>query len=202
MNIREGKTMKEKGKIFVVLLALGSMLWFNQAAQAQAREEFTGSLISFNGPRLQTAFFTLRISGQTSDDEARRYLGILQENGQDRALDAVRREDLGSFSVGSQLGRTLNVVRESMVDGKRRIFIVFERWMRFAELRGGYRSQDYPFGVIELFIDPRTGRGEGTYIAAARIRYDRNSRSGQDQVEIENFATYPVKMVNVRQRIR
>ena len=194
--------MKNTGKIFVVLLAFCSGLFFNQSVSAQARDEFTGSLISYNGPQLQTAFFTLRINGQTSDADARRYLGILQENGQDRALSAIRREDLGSFSVGSQVGRTLNVVRESMVDGRRRIFIVFERWMRFAELRGGYRSQDYPFGVIELYIDPRTGRGEGTYIAAARIRYDRDNRTNQEQVEIENFATYPVKMVNVRQRSR
>ena len=53
----------------------------------------------------------------------------------------------------------------------RRIYIVFERWLQFAELRGGYRSLDYPFGYIELNIDPATGNGEGTYIAAARIRW-------------------------------
>jgi hypothetical protein len=194
--------MKEAGKIFVVFLAVCSMLLLNQTTGAQAREEYTGNLISFNGPRLVTAFFNLRINGRTSDDQARRYLGVLQESGQDRVLDAIRREDLGSFSVGNALGRRLNVVHESTVDGRRRLFIVFERWLRFAEVRGGYRSVDYPFGVIELFLDPRTGRGEGTYIAAARIRYDRNNRSGQDQVEIENFATYPVKLTNVRQARR
>jgi hypothetical protein len=190
--------MKRKGKFFGVFLMLFSILLLNQAATAQAREEYTGSAISFNGPRVATAFFNLRINGRTSDDQARRYLGVLQESGQDRVLESIRQENLGTFSVGNRVGRNLNVVHESMVDGKRRLFIVFERWTQFAELRGGYRSLDYPFGVIELFIDPNTGRGEGTYIAAARIRFDRNNRTGLDQVEIKNFATYPVKLTNVR----
>ena len=156
-------------------------------------QEYGGNAISFNGPGTATAFFNLRINGETSNEQARQYLQILQQNGQDKALDAIRKNDLGSFSFAGQIGRTLNVVRESNIDGKRRLFIVFERWERFAEVRGGYRSLDYPFGVIELYIDDATGKGEGTYIAAARIRWidDKN------QVEVENFATYPVKLTNV-----
>ncbi len=160
---------------------------------SQGSEEYAGSAISINGPRVATAFFNLRINGKTSDEQARQYLAVLQQNGQDKTLDAIRKNDLGSFSLDNQIGRTLNVVRESNVDGKRRLFIVFERWERFAELRGGYRSVDYPFGVIELYLDDATGKGEGTYIAAARIRWidDKN------QVEVENFATYPVKLTSV-----
>jgi hypothetical protein len=93
-------------------------------------------------------------------------------------------------------------VRETVVDGKRRIFIVFERWTRFAELRGGYRSLDYPFGVIELFIDERTGKGEGTYIAAARIDLDFDEKKQQYQIEVENFATFPARLLGVTRRDR
>jgi hypothetical protein len=169
----------------------------NRAARA-GKEEYTGSIISFNGPRTATAFFNLQITGQTSDEQARQYLNILRDDGQREALDAIRDNDLGSFSVGNNLGRRLNVVRESTVDGQRRIFIVFERWTQFAEQRFGTRSLDYPFGVIELYIDSRTGRGEGTYIAAARIRFDNDSKTNQQTVEIENFATYPARLTNVR----
>lgn len=185
--------MNGKHRVFVVLLALCAMLTINQTTTAQAREEYRGNLISYNGPRLQTAFFNLKITGLTSDQQANNYLGILQSRGQQQALTAISNQNLGTFSVGNGLGRTINVVRETNVEGRRRIFIVFERWTRFAEVRGGYRSLDYPFGVIELYIDPRTGKGEGTYIAAARIRFDRDD----NQVEIENFATYPAKLVNV-----
>jgi len=179
--------------IFAFCAVLFSIQTINAQTASRGSEEYTGTAISFNGPRTATAFFNLRITGETSDEQARQYLAVLQQNGQDKARDTIRQNDLGSFSVGNQLGRTLNVVRESSIDGKRRIFIVFERWERFAELRGGYRSLDYPFGVIELYIDDATGKGEGTYIAAARIRWidDKN------QVEVENFATYPVKLTAV-----
>jgi hypothetical protein len=67
-----------------------------------------------------------------------------------------------------------------------------------SKLRGGYRSLDYPFGVIELFIDPVTGKGEGTYIAAAKIRWDYDEKKKQSQVEIENFATFPARLLGVQ----
>jgi hypothetical protein len=185
--------------VFFSILSLAS----DATAQQAGREVFTGTVLSYGSgfnTRTTTGTFTLRINGQTSSQQAQRLLGILQESGQDDLLKDIRNEDLGSFSVGAQVGRTLNVVHESMVDGKRRIFAVFERWTQFAELRGGYRSLDYPFGVIELYIDPRTGKGEGTYIAAAKIRWTNDRKTGQSQVEIENFATFPARLLGVVQR--
>ncbi|HEX8734847.1 MAG TPA: hypothetical protein VF721_05945 [Pyrinomonadaceae bacterium] len=166
----------------------------------RARESYTGTILSYGtgtNTRTVTRTFTLSLTGETSNEDAVRFLGILQNRGQNALLDAIDDEDLGYFSVGAQLGRKLNVVRESVEGGQRRIFIVFERWTEFAEARGGYRSLDYPFGVIELVVDERTGRGEGTYIAAAKIRW---TRSGNDanQVEIENFATFPARLLGVR----
>ena len=196
--------MKNFRNYTIVLLAFLTLVWSSQNALGQnnraatgGREEFTGSIISFNGPRTATAFFNLRLNGRTSDEQARQYLNVLRQDGQSRALEAIDDNDLGSFSIGNNLARRLNVVRESTVDGRRRIFIVFERWTQFAEHRFGTRSLDYPFGVIELYVDPRTGKGEGTYIAAARIRFDDDSRNNQQTVEIENFATYPARLTNV-----
>jgi hypothetical protein len=122
----------------------------------------------------------------------------LKEDSQTDLLKAIEKEDLGRFSISSNVGVPVNVVRESTVDGKQRIFVVFQRWTQFAELRGGYRSLDYPFGVIELFIDPITGKGEGTYIAAAKIRWDYDEKKKQSQVEIENFATFPARLLGVQ----
>jgi hypothetical protein len=194
-------------KIFVLMflpvffLILGAN--FEAVAQQTDRETFTGTVLSYGSgmnTRTTTGTFTLRINGLTSNQQAQSLLGVLQESGQDDLLKSIRNEDLGNFSVGGQLGRTLNVVHESMVDGRRRVFAVFERWTQFAEQRGGYRSLDYPFGVIELYVDPRTGRGEGTYIAAAKIRWTTDRKTGQSQVEIENFATFPARLLGVVQR--
>ena len=169
------------------------------AANGQSTETITGNILSYgNGfnTRAVTAPFTLRITHPTPPDEARRYLNILQEHGQNALMDAIRDQNAGTLSIGSQLGRTLNVAAETMVNGKRRIYVVFERWTRFAEVRGGYRSLDYPFGYMEIEIDPETGKGDGTYIAAAKIRW--KDDKGNPRVEVEDFATFPARVMNVR----
>ena len=169
----------------------------------QGRESFTGTLVYYGSgrnTRTGTTNFRLDITGETSDEQARNYLDILKRDGQDRTLDAIEDQEVGRFSVGSNIGIPVNVVRETDSGGNRRIFVVFKRWTQFAELRYGYRSVDYPFGVIELRIDQRTGKGEGTYIAAAKIRFDDDD--GRQVVEIENFATFPARLLGVQSNRR
>ena len=146
--------------------------------------------------------FQLRLTGETSPDQVRSLLGTLQESGQDEVLNRIRKDDLGSFSLNNRIGPRINFVSEDTVNGRRRLFVVMERWMRFAELRGGYRSTDYPFSVFEMYIDPRTGKGTGTYIPAARVRWHTDKKTGQGQVEIENFATYPGRLMGVQSNRR
>ena len=193
--------MKKFSLVFGVLLVIFVLLTIVSRADAQERETYTGTVLYYGSGRnigTTTRQFTLNINGQTSEQEARRFLGILREGRQNKLLNAIDDNDLGRFSVGANVGTQINVVRERVEGGQRRIFIVFQRWTQFAELRYGYRSVDYPFGVIELMIDERTGKGEGTYIAAARIRWDENGDNNMPQVEIENFATYPARLLNVR----
>ena len=177
---------------------------FTGTAQ-NGRQTYTGTVLSYGigfNTRTSSNPFTLIINNTTSDREVDRLAGVLQEGGQDKLLDAVHQIDLGSFSIGAGIGRTLNAVRIDEVDGKRRIRALFERWIRFGEIRGGYRSRDYPFGYIELFIDPRTGKGEGTLIEAAQIRWKRDKDSNQYVVEIENFGTFPARLMGVTRRGR
>lgn len=185
------------------LIPLFMILCLTAAAFGQ-RQTYTGTVLSYgNGlnTRTYTAPFTLTIDRQTSDQRAQSLLGLLQEGDQNTLLNAVRQEDVGRLSINGHIGPRVNVVREHNVDGKIRIFAVFERWKNFGELRGGYRSLDYPFGVIEMYIDPQTGKGQGTYVAAAKVRWDQD-KSGRNQIEIENFATFPAKLMGVTRRGR
>ncbi|MBS1792810.1 MAG: hypothetical protein JSS81_03090 [Acidobacteria bacterium] len=189
------------GTMLFVLLSFG----LSSTAAAQEKQTFTGTVVSYGtirDSRVRTGTFTLTINGTTSDDQAQEYLGILQQGGQNDVLSAIRKNELGRFSIGENIGVPVNVVRESTDGTTRHIFIVFERWTQFAEYRGGYRSLDYPFGVIDLSIDEKTGKGDGTYIAAAQIRWRKDKKSNEYQVEIENFATYPARLIGVEWRGR
>jgi len=183
--------------IFSVILAVGYLC----IPAANAQETFTGTVYQYGSGRytgLRTSGFTLRINSMTSDARAKSDLATLQSGGQDALLKSIRNEDLGRFALTGDIGRTINAVREVNSGGKRKIYVVFERWEQFAELRGGYRSLDYPFGYVELTIDPRTGKGTGQYFAAAKIRW----KKAGSQVEIEDYATFPAKLVEVRSERR
>jgi len=186
-------------RVSVLLLALGVL-----GIGAAAQETITGTVVSYGtgfNTRTQTGTFTLRLDRFTSDDRAQRLLGYLQSGAEDRLLNELDNEDVGTFSINSRIGPRVNVARESMVNGQRRIIAVLRRWMNFGEIRGGYRSTDYPYSVIELYIDPRTGKGEGTFIAAAKIRW-RPGNGGQNQIEIEDFSTFPARLMGVTVRGR
>lgn len=186
-------------------IALFGLILIAVTSAFAQQDTYTGSVISYGtgrDTRVRTGTFTLTIDRQTSDQRAQELLGLLQEGSDDRLLSQLDNESVGRFSINGQIGPRLNVVRESTVGGQTRIFAVFRRWMNFGEIRGGYRSTDYPYGVIELYVDPRTGKGEGTFVAAAKIRWRTDKKSGQNQIEIENFATYPAQLMGVTRRGR
>lgn len=187
----------------LILFACCSIFSVTAAAQANkdeasTKEVYTGTIVNMSG-RTTTISFTLNITGRTSDEEAQKYLSILASEGQDGLQKALSKNKLGFLAATGQVGRDLLVVRETQVEGKRRIIAVFERWVRFFEARGGYRSEDYPFAIAEIFFDAK-GKGTGTFIGAAQVKIVRDKKTELLHLEIENFGTFPAKIMGVIQR--
>lgn len=183
---------------FIMLVGLMSFAGFGQTI-----ESYSGTIITYGSgrsTRTTTRSFTLDINQFTSDDQASRSLGILIEGGQDVLLKELKEQNVGRFNLTGRLGRDVNFVRAFDEDGKRKIIAVFERWIEFAEVRGGYRSLDYPFSYLEIVIDPATGKGDGTFFAAARVKWVRDKKTDDYHVEVENFATFPSKLMGVQKR--
>lgn len=173
------------------------------AAYAQRGTTFTGTAVIYGSgvsTRTITRPFTLIINGRTSPADATRYLRTLEQGGQDALLREIESNDLGRFSLSGTVGVPLSAVIVDRDEDETRIRAVFRRWIGFGELRRGLRSVDYPFGYIDLRIDPRTGSGDGTFIPAARIRFRSARGSGMDTVEIEDFGTFPGRLMGVRMR--
>lgn len=164
------------------------------------KETYTGTIVSMSG-RMRSTGFTLHIKDFTTDDEFRRYLGILAEGDQFDVLKALDKVEMGTFVPTGVTGRRVSVARKTQLpDGKTRIVVAFERWLRFAEVRNGYRSEDYPFGILEIILDANGKKGSGTYVAACAVDLKHDKKTGQDKLELENFGTYPNKVMGVMRR--
>ena len=183
----------------VLVTALTCTVAGQDKKKADFKEVYTGALVNMNG-RMNSTTFNLSIKDYTPDDVAQGYLGMLVEGDQFDLMKKIRDLDLGFMSAGGSLGRRLLIVRKhQMPDGKTRIVAAFERWQTFAEVRGGYRVSDYPFGVIEIILDAN-GKGSGTFIAACAVDMKKDKKSGKYQLELENFGTYPHKVMGVIRR--
>jgi hypothetical protein len=163
-----------------------------------AKEVYTGTIMNMSG-RAVSVGFNLTITGRTSDQEAQQYLSVLASQGQDGLMKALGKNKLGYIAATGQTGRDLLVVREATIDGKRRIIAAFERWLGFNEVRGGYRSLDHPFSIIEIFFDEK-GRGTGTFIGLAQLKMVEDKKTEQLRLELENFGSFPAKVMGVMRR--
>ena len=183
----------------VIISSVTCTVFAQKKKDSDFKEVYTGTLMATNGP-MRTTSFNLSIKDYTPDDTAQLYLSMLVESDQFDLLKKIQDLDLGFMSAAGSLGRRLLIVRKhELPDGKTRIVAAFERWQTFGEVRGGYRVSDYPFGVIEIILDAK-GKGSGTFIAACAVDMKRDKKTGKYRLELENFATFPNRVMGVMKR--
>jgi hypothetical protein len=130
----------------------------------------------------------------TTPEEVDRLNAALQSGGQDELMKTLSRMDAGRIEVGTGVGVTANVIiRSDDGEGRTKLVVLYQRELRFGELRYGARSSDYRFGYAELYIG--RGANQGMLIPAARIRL----RDGNTW-EVEDFGTFPARLMGLQVR--
>jgi hypothetical protein len=131
----------------------------------------------------------------STDQERERLRDVLVEKGADKLLDALKdiKPRTGYLRTSTSLGWDTYYARETPFgDGGRRIIVATDRRMSFAERSNQPRSVDYEFTLVEIRLD-KNGKGQGKYAVAAKISYDKDTRT----VEIENYGIEPVRLTEV-----
>jgi hypothetical protein len=196
--------MKRKTRLVLAVVALlFGIAAFYPGTSTLAQEEgyagrtITGTAYFIAGQRPGRSLpFTLIVNRLSTPDEIRQLNSMLQSGGQDELLRTLSRMDAGRIQIGTGVGVPANAIFVTdQGDGRTKLTVVYQRNLRFAELRYGTRSVDYPFGYAELFV----GRGDnqGMLIPAARIRL----RDGNTW-EVEDFGTFPARLMGLRVRGR
>ena len=186
-------------RVLICLLVLCGMVVVAAPPQSESgRERITGTFLSMSGRTSgRTRQFTLTVDRYTPPNQLRELNDALSHGGQDELLKTMSKMDAGRVQIGTGIGVRANaVVVAPWKDGGRRIMVLYQRWLQFAELRYGTRSQDYPIGYAEIYLD-RNGRGEGTLIPAARVRL-----KGGNTWEVEDFGVFPARLLSLRSKGR
>lgn len=165
------------------------------AGAAFAPQYVQGTVVGISGRMAgRSRPFSLVINHYTSPDDIAR-LSATMPQGQDALLNVLSKLDAGRISIGGGVGVTANaIIATPTAEGGTRLTVLFQRTINFYELRYGARSADYKFGYAEIFLN-RNGTGEGTFIAAAKVRL-----TGGNTWEVEDFGEFPARLMGLRSR--
>ena len=136
----------------------------------------------------------IRINRYDTDEDVMKFAELLKEKGPDALRRALEKEDVGQLSPTGNVGVPIAIARKLKSGDKTIVRVVTARNLPFLELRYSGRSVDYPFTIIQLELDAQ-GKGMGTGIAAASIRFNKK----ENTLEIESFqhGTAYNKLLNV-----
>lgn len=163
-------------------------------AHAQSNQRITGTVFGIGG-RLggRTRQFTLIADSYTPPNQVRELNDALTRGGQDEMLRALSEMNAGRIQIGTGIGVPANVIiADPWGEGGTKLTVFYQRNITFFELRYGTRSEDYRIGYAEIFLN-RDGTGQGTLIAAARVRL----KDGNTW-EVEDFGTFPARLIGLR----
>jgi hypothetical protein len=82
-------------------------------------------------------------------------------------------------------------------EGGRRIVIATDRYIGFNEARNQPRTIDYPFTLFEIRVD-KAGEGQGKMAVATKISFDKKKNA----IELENYSSEPVRLNNVKVKVK
>ena len=192
--------MKRKTSgLLVTLLVFGSTVFFpriNASAQdALLGRTITGTAYFIGGRRPARSLpFRLIVNRFSTPDQVQQLNSALQSGGQDELMRALSGMQAGRIEIGTGVGVPANlIIRTDDGEGRTKLVVLYQRELRFAELRYGTRSSDYRFGYAEMYVG--RGANEGMLIPAARVRL----RDGNTW-EVEDFGTFPARLMGLQVR--
>ena len=148
------------------------------------------------------------VDGWSTAAERELLLTSMVEKGPQELLKALQKQTVkGRFQIPTLSGRDPHNLRlglqlryawqAPLPEGGRRIVLAADRYIGMAEAQQQPRSIDYPFTLFEVRVN-KDGEGEGKLAYATKIRFDKDDKV----MEIENYASEPVRLNNVRVKVR
>jgi hypothetical protein len=181
--------------IALAFICIATLLVARGSAQTAGKNEEFSAIFSniSNVGAVGATPITIRITRWTDNDEDEKLMSILRDKGNDAFVRELQEaKSVGSIGTPQQLPYDLRYARQTPTEkGGRRIVLMTDRPMAFAERTSSSLSKDYPVTWIELRLDDK-GRGDGTISIATRLRLLGNV------LGIEDLGNQPAKLNEVK----
>ncbi len=153
-------------------------------AQTQGRMTIQATARGTSTQLGKMADVNIYIEAYSTEDDRQTLINAFSKRGQDGLVDVL--QDMKPkgrirFSNGG-VGNDIKYIIELPSENGRKLRLITDRWLFFAELYNSTRSKDYSVGAIELNLTP-DGKGSGTVLPACKLTVNKKKK----QVEVETY---------------
>ena len=184
-------------RIAVAALASGLLLFPTAFGQEVPAPEHYSAVWAVVGGTAGggTVPINIVVNRYNTDADIENLAAVLKDAGPDALRRALEKENVGQLSPAGRVGVPIAIARKLTDGNKTVIRIVTARNLSFVELRYSGRSVDYPFTILQLELD-ETGKGTGTAIAFAKIRF--NKKANTYEIQSLEQGTAVNRLLNVQ----
>jgi hypothetical protein len=171
---------------FLVLAGIGT------SVQAQERMTIQATAMGTSTQMGKIYNVNIQIEQFSTTEDRNSLINAFKKSGQEgmvKVLEDMKPKGRIRFASGG-VGNDIKYIIELPSEKGRRLRLVTDRTLAFAELYQGTRSRDYTVGAIELELTP-DGKGSGTVLPACKLTVNKKNQ----QVEIETYQN-PWKLSN------
>ncbi len=160
------------------------------------RETIQAQAMGQNRAAGKTFNVTVSIDSYSTPDDQKLLISAFNQGGQAALSKSLSKmKSKGRVAVTGTLGYGIAYVRTFPAADGRRIRLITDRPIRFAEARENGRSTDYDISALELNIDNDKSKSSGSLIIGLRVKVDKDN-----QFVFESYGSGPWKLVNVMER--
>lgn len=160
------------------------------------RETIQAQAMGQNRAAGKTFNVTVSIDSYSTPDDQKLLISAFNQGGQAALSKSLSKmESKGRVAVTGTLGYNIAYVRTFSTENGRKIRLITDRPIQFAEARNNGRSTDYDLSALELNINDDKSKSSGSLIIGLRVKVDKDS-----QLIFESYGSGPWKLVNVMER--
>jgi hypothetical protein len=182
------------GSLILLVLTLSA---FRTGAQDQPkRETIQAQAMGQNTAVGKTFNVTITIESYSTPDDQKVLIDAFTQGGQAALSKTLSKmKPKGRVAVTGTLGYDIGYIRTFPNENGRKIRLITDRPIKFAEARNNGRSKDYDLSAIELNISNDNSKSSGTLIVGLRVKVDKDN-----QIVFESYGSGPWKLVNIMER--
>ena len=183
---------------FVVVVVAGLLAALSsrsEAAKPLARYTAFAVDLSAQNAGARAGTLDIVINRWTTPQERRTLAAALKEGGPAMLLKALQKikDPAGYIQTPGNVGYPLRFAHQLPTgDGGQRILIATDRPVSFFEATNRTVTSDYPYLLVDMRLDAK-GEGQGKLLPLARV-----TSSDDNVVDIENYASEPVRLTSIR----